>query len=504
MSTELVAAPPGGLSRLHGDERGAILVMGIFMCACMVGALWYLAGIGDAIVYRERMQEGADAVAFSGAVLLARGMNIIVMLNLIMALILAIRVALKATQAGLYIAAAIAAAVPGGQGVAAGIYALANGMNVPINATRPVINQTIKALHLVQDALQYIVPPAALAGSYQIGTRYRPIVRSSAATSPRLLGGGLPIRNDGESKLCQKAGEAVATILGEIIRVPPVPGVSKLIGKAVKKGGFYFCEIGSGGAAPDFSEEIDEAAKDGCKAEKEQAAAEARRAEERYDAACRRMQCNGAREKDLSPAEESELMRLQSQIDAAQRKLAQGESEADCRERKRREINRGFTTQQPEKQRNSNGQGMVPKRMEQNFRNGIDRAQVIAVAEGNFDSLRKGGQGVKVGSWRTPITIEAPLEARFAVAQAEFFFDCRGPWTADDCNGRNNDGNAMWRMRWRARLRRYDDRVGGVLSGARAFAEVLRIRPENSVTRENAALLFEVGRIAASGDFVVH
>src|SRR5688500_18521132 len=65
------------------DERGAILVLGIFMCACMVGALWYLAGIGSAIIYRERMQEGVDAVAFSGAVLHARGMNLIVLLNLL-------------------------------------------------------------------------------------------------------------------------------------------------------------------------------------------------------------------------------------------------------------------------------------------------------------------------------------------------------------------------------------------------------------------------------------
>ncbi len=46
------------------------------MCACMVGILWYLAGIGDAIVFRERMQEAADATAFSAAVLHARGMNL--------------------------------------------------------------------------------------------------------------------------------------------------------------------------------------------------------------------------------------------------------------------------------------------------------------------------------------------------------------------------------------------------------------------------------------------
>src|SRR4051812_40836726 len=77
------------------DQQGAIMVLGIFMCSCIVGVLWYVAGLGDAIVYRERMQEAADAVAFSGAVLHARGMNLIVLINLLMAVVLAIRVALK-------------------------------------------------------------------------------------------------------------------------------------------------------------------------------------------------------------------------------------------------------------------------------------------------------------------------------------------------------------------------------------------------------------------------
>ena len=41
------------------------------------------------------MQEAADATAFSAAVLHARGMNLLVMINLIMACVLAVRVALK-------------------------------------------------------------------------------------------------------------------------------------------------------------------------------------------------------------------------------------------------------------------------------------------------------------------------------------------------------------------------------------------------------------------------
>jgi hypothetical protein len=71
LATPSGSAPAGfaqfaGRARTLGeDQQGAIMVLGIFMCSCIVGVLWYVAGIGDAIVYRERMQEAADAVALA-------------------------------------------------------------------------------------------------------------------------------------------------------------------------------------------------------------------------------------------------------------------------------------------------------------------------------------------------------------------------------------------------------------------------------------------------------
>src|SRR5579871_5744799 len=78
------------------DTRGAIMVMGLFLCVLVAAGLWYLSGLGEAIVYRERTQEAADAVAFTIAAAHAKGMNVLVLINLTMALILSIRVALKA------------------------------------------------------------------------------------------------------------------------------------------------------------------------------------------------------------------------------------------------------------------------------------------------------------------------------------------------------------------------------------------------------------------------
>src|SRR5688572_26207086 len=82
-------ADPRNLIR---ETRGAALVVGIVMGVILVGGLWHIASLGDAIIWRERAQDAADAGAFENAVWTARGMNVIVSLNIIMALILSILV----------------------------------------------------------------------------------------------------------------------------------------------------------------------------------------------------------------------------------------------------------------------------------------------------------------------------------------------------------------------------------------------------------------------------
>ena len=74
------------------------MVIGVFVAAMLVGILYYLWGIGGAVLFRERLQDAADASAFSAAVVHARGMNILVLLNIIMC-------ALAAIEAGLHTAA---------------------------------------------------------------------------------------------------------------------------------------------------------------------------------------------------------------------------------------------------------------------------------------------------------------------------------------------------------------------------------------------------------------
>jgi hypothetical protein len=71
------------------------MIIGVFMATALVGCIWYMVGLGEAMVYREQMRAAADATAFSSAVTHALGMNIIVMMNIAMAVVMSIMLALQ-------------------------------------------------------------------------------------------------------------------------------------------------------------------------------------------------------------------------------------------------------------------------------------------------------------------------------------------------------------------------------------------------------------------------
>jgi len=89
------------------DDSGAVMVIGVFMAMLVTGFLYYIIGIGNTIIYRERMQDAADAIAFSGAVTYARGLNLIALINIILTLLMVIHMAMRLVQTALFITALI-------------------------------------------------------------------------------------------------------------------------------------------------------------------------------------------------------------------------------------------------------------------------------------------------------------------------------------------------------------------------------------------------------------
>lgn len=92
---------------LVSDQRGAIMMMGLAPACLLIGALWFLIGVADTILWRDKMQEAVDAAAFSSATIHARGMNFVAAINLILLALVTIHVTLGIVADALSIVAAI-------------------------------------------------------------------------------------------------------------------------------------------------------------------------------------------------------------------------------------------------------------------------------------------------------------------------------------------------------------------------------------------------------------
>jgi len=73
----------GRRASLARDERGAVLVIGLFASALLIGVLYFVLGIGDTLFHTERMQDAADSGAYALGVMHARAMNLVALLNMV-------------------------------------------------------------------------------------------------------------------------------------------------------------------------------------------------------------------------------------------------------------------------------------------------------------------------------------------------------------------------------------------------------------------------------------
>lgn len=201
------------------DERGAVLVIGVFMAAILVGAIWYLIGIGDALVYREFLQDGADSTAFSAAVYHARGMNAVVMLNVVMAAIFAVLVALHVAHIiALFIQIVSCAFAWTGIGAVICVAATTaeQALAATIQSVEPVVQQAIQGLHTASTAVATLTPLVAEARAIEAARGYAPIVEGGVMVSRSLIPSGttlgLPVRDDEPQVLLDHAELDVAGI----------------------------------------------------------------------------------------------------------------------------------------------------------------------------------------------------------------------------------------------------------------------------------------------------
>ena len=254
-------------SGVVGDERGAMIIVALFMAVLISGFMFWVIGIGDAIVYRERMQDAADAGAFSAAVVHARGMNIIVLINLIMAAALAILIALKLLQTIIIGAMAVCAALAfvtfGATLAAIPPLQIANrAVHTAHETLKGPIYTLLRFGHTTAGLVRDAMPTAATARSIDVAiSGYRPQV-VFGATIPLGPGRHLPTEDDDFGRLCEEGGEVVTDVvmwpLDPIIPDAVEGWLSRATGRLTRTFSAWFCgQPGSGSSPPSFSEEVE-------------------------------------------------------------------------------------------------------------------------------------------------------------------------------------------------------------------------------------------------------
>jgi hypothetical protein len=240
--------------RVTADERGAILVIALFFAIFALALLYTVVGTAGTVFFREHMQDAADAAALSGAVAHARTMNLLVLLNIVMAALLAILVTLKLIEAlailGIVLATLLAWPTFGASlSAIPPLKTIQSQVSAAYDTVKPAVDTALEALHSAADAVQMTAP--AIAGAIALGSfeGWKPPVESGVAVGSRMT---LPVEDDEFKELCGQAGEFPPKLANAALGEPgigpvfsPLQGPMHSMTEAFSE---WFC--GDGGTSP--------------------------------------------------------------------------------------------------------------------------------------------------------------------------------------------------------------------------------------------------------------
>lgn len=458
------------------DRRGAIAVLSTLMASVLVGMTWYTMGTGDAILYRERLQDASDASVYAAAVYHARGMNIIAMFNIIMAAIIAILIILKIMMVfGKVLQALFFIPFIGGALATAGKF-LDKAASTAADIVQNVANKVIPLLAKAQVGVRGIMPIAAEAKAIFIAKDYKAPVQLGIMVSSTIMN-GLPVTEDVKSRICEKAAGYVATAVTGFIPSIGRPFAKGVIEKLLTFFGGYFC--GDQGSMPDLGGDL---AADQCK-EAEKGNKEKTACSDRQTACAKTYTADMAVAKDPNAKAKAQSDQTNcNQTGACSRAEARpGHVNPDgtvespavknfnkdkCAEDAKKQINVTAGLGNPGG-KEADGRPMkvgLEKQPKEKIGNGFSPMQVYSISFGDTKSTERAKSGIQVADWgrgskgSTSIgSALGPTLGKFSFARAEFYFDCNGLWDEKSCNGGDkgpNAENAMWSLNWRARLRR--------------------------------------------------
>jgi hypothetical protein len=470
------------LRRLRNDESGAIMVIAIFMSACLVGCIWYMYGLGEAMVYRQELRAASDATAFEAAVMHAVGMNVVAMINIAMAIVLSVLVLLQLIFVILIVLTIIAALlllIPGVDLLDAAVlpplvdadetmFNVIQRVQDPIFGTLTVLNVTSGVEAIVMPWVGHFsaanapddYAPAAQKGdfwqpfSWSMVMNRIPFVSNlfetwlgdklvsaswikklpilskvkglkdltGASINPaKLLTSryGLPVQDDKYPVLCQHAGQELVDEFGSLIGLV----TSQLTGGSSNgpdlSGFGYWFGIFVGSFPGIFCSGVDPM-----------------------------LAIQNQLGLPLGGNSGSDVLAVLKPLSW----MGWFKPFQDLASKAKDTTSKGKW----------NRYNMYPMKTYDLFQNGNGFGQVWAIIKGDEALTTGASTGVEVASWGTSSFFADTSGNTVDYAEAEFYYDC-GPTSGKSAPGRDDsDGvwaqckyNAMWNMKWKARLRRY-------------------------------------------------
>lgn len=397
-------------SKLRDDERGAIMIIGLFMAFALIGALWFLLGIGATLALREKMQQAADSAAFSAAAVHARDMNIIVGINIVMFILASVWLILSITYTVIELVSvylwlvAIASCLVGCEGVADAeatdeVRQYVKDMK---DDYENVLNWMLPALSTAQDAIAegaFLEAGALTMANVLTHAKNDGFIGFGfSADTPTLDGPGqvgkrvgLPIESEKNSALCNHAVQWTTGYLESLLLKFPI-----------------FKQL----------TEMDE---------KKKLAFEAT------------LRVAGI----TNPTVHLLIDRFEAALSEARKLLSTGLTDLYCS---------GGVWDKTGPKRMWRPDANKQDKME---KNASDWMQVYGITfvkgSDDNDAERKIGIAGRQPQVHTD-------RASFKYAQAEYFFDCEGTWASGECNSITDEVKdtgidaSMYRMQWRARL----------------------------------------------------
>jgi hypothetical protein len=194
------------------------MVLGLFVAPLLVGSMMYLVALGNVMVQRESLQQSADSSVLSAAIVSARAMNAISVMNVLMACIMSIILPLRSLLEGYQAAIMFYGALCGPHNQCA-CKSAADAKRAKIQLEQKARSAEDRAKDLLtalSDAQKTLAETAPRIGSESASRsveRNRPFVTSLRAEvySPSLSSSGcrlgLPVEEDDFERVCKRAGE---------------------------------------------------------------------------------------------------------------------------------------------------------------------------------------------------------------------------------------------------------------------------------------------------------